>query len=224
MLYVRKGLFEGGSVASADELNREFNRAADSISKIDHMMILEGTVGKLNFLKPYESTRAPSATHLVTYAEPPATPASSVLYSASAVGAPTLMDLNDAGINAWANALTAAGNPLEVNIRLADIADVLISISCQYFNDGSVLGPPVYLSVSLQSLVNGTGGVTRTFGNHVGPIIGKYIGLSLMNTVRLPAGDHTISARVRSRASEGVATEDKGEVRAMSIFAAGLYR
>ena len=224
MLYVRKGIFEEYGVASAEELNREFNRAADSVSKIDHMMIAEGSVGKTQFVKPYESTRAPSSTHEIVYAEPAAgIPATAVLCSASAVGAP-LMDLADVGPNSFMNAVNSAtSQPIQVGIHLADIADVLISISCQYVQGAP--NPADYLIADLQSVVNGEGSHMRTFGNYTGFYVDHYIGLSLMNSIKLPAGDHIISARVRNRledSSGGPATP--GTITAMSIFAAGFYR
>jgi len=220
MLYVRKGLFSSGNAASGDELTREFYRAADSISSIDHMMIKDASVDRNNFVSPSVSTRAPSSTHRVTYT--PGGGAAGVLNQASAVtGANPLADFADVGNATFLDVTdgTAAENPLRLNIFLADVAKVLVCLSCQYVAGNAP--QPNFITVDVQMLMDGEGGRLRSFSTENNGFYQPTSGLSLVDSFTLPPGDHVIRARARERSDPD---GSNGVITAMTLSAVGFYR
>ena len=227
MLYVRKGLFGTGNIASAEEVNREFNRAADSMSEVDHMMVMDGAITHTNIAKPYESTRGISSTHSVTYATP-TSPFSASLNRVSAVGlipnAP--VDFSDAGSGAWINVSDGAGETLALPVFLSDIAKVVVLATVQYLGGAGVTNPDT-VDVSMNVMINGEPGLYCRYG---ADILGQYqlqTGLSVLDVFTLPAGSHSITARVRESVdatSKAAIPSSSGSITAITIAAVGLYR
>lgn len=232
MLYVRKGMFGTGlglgnrNVASAAELTKEFYRAADSISEIDHLMIGGGALDRDNFSHPAESSRAPSATHTIQYTSGGGV-TGAVLQTTSAISAPSnLVEFGDVGNGIYTPVLDGTAAPssaLELNIFLSDAATVLISATCQY----SAGGTTDHLMVEAKITVNGSGGRARCFSTEIGGLpITANAGLSLIDTWTLPGGNHVIGMQARQFVSPvpTAVAPTLARITAATISAVGFYR
>jgi len=230
MLYVKKGMFASPNVASAEELNREFNRAVDSVSRIDHMMIFPSSLSRDNFLKPYESTRAPSSTHNIAYAIGGGS-AQTLFQVSKVTGAGNLVDFNEYGNRVLVDlrdgtlAVASQSPRMELNFYLADYAKVIIVGCCQYTSSYPGVTHPDFVDLRLQVVVNGTRGSIEQRAIE-GDGYGKVqCGLSILDSVVLPGGTHRIGLAVSEGMDEASVTGGlQGEITKATISAIGLYR
>lgn len=231
MLYVRKGMFSSPNVASAEELNREFNRAVDSLSRIDHMMISEQALDRDNFLKPYESTRSPSSTHNIGYAIGGGAPTQGLFQVSKVTAASNLVDFDEYGNRVMVDlrdgtVATASLSPrLELSFYLADYAKVIIVGCCQYTSSYGGVTHPDFVDLRLQMVVNGTRGRLEQRGVEGDGHGRVQCGLSVLDSVVLPGGTHKIGLSVSEGLdSASVAGGLQGEITKATIAAIGLYR
>jgi len=226
MLYVKKGMFASPNVASAEELNREFNRAVDSVSRIDHMMISEQALDRDNFLKPYESTRSPSSTHNIAYAIGGGS-AQTLFQVSNVSGANNLVDFDDYGERVMVDVRdgSASNDRMELSFYLADYAKVIIVGCCQYTSSYPGVTHPDFVDLRLQVVVNGTRGSIEQRAIE-GDGYGKVqCGLSILDSVVLPGGTHKIGLSVSEGLDEASVTGGlQGEITKATISAIGLYR
>ena len=233
MLYVRKGLFSETNVASADALSSEFNRAVDSVSMIDHMMIVESALDRDNFCKPYESTRAPSSTHKVVYTVGGGVASSDLFRVSRDAGGQDLVRFSEGGSGAAMEVKDGSLFPstapaLALDLYLADYAKVLVVANCQYEGPLSPPAPdPQFADLEMRVVVNGSPGRRGYKGIEAGGFGRVMCALSILDSFELPGGNHRITLSVSERlddASKTASPSSEGIITKATIGAVGLYR